>query len=310
VVEPTVDPCVALIMLMPTPAPVANPPVVIVATEIVADPHVTEPVKFCVLLSLYVPVAVNCNVKPLAIDGFTGVTVIDCSVALPTIRTVEPTTDPNVALIVLVPTPMPVASPPGLIVATESVAEPQVTELVRFCMLPSVYVPVAANCCVKPFAIDGFVGVTAIDCSVGAVTVNVVLPTTNPSVALIELMPTPAPVASPAAVIVATEVVAEAHVTEPVKFCVLLSLYVPVATNCCGRPLAIDGFTGVTVIDSSVALPTVITVDPTTDPIVALMVLVPVDTAVARPPAAIVATEVFVEAQVTVPVKFWVLLSV
>jgi hypothetical protein len=55
---------------------------------------------------------------------------------------------------------------------------------------------------------------------------------------------------------------------------------------------------------------TVITVDPTTAPIVALMVLVPVATAVARPPVAIVATEVFVEAQVTDPVKFCVLLSV
>ena len=29
------------------------------------------------------------------------------------------------------------------------------------------------NCCVRPLAIDGFAGVTAIDCSVGAVTVSV-----------------------------------------------------------------------------------------------------------------------------------------
>ena len=44
------------------------------------------------LLSLKVPVAVNCCVAPLAIDGFAGVTAIDCSVAAVTVSTVEPLT--------------------------------------------------------------------------------------------------------------------------------------------------------------------------------------------------------------------------
>ena len=59
-----------------------------------------------------------------------------------------------------------------MIVATAGVADAHVTWLVRFCVLLSLYVPVAVNCCVVPFAIDGFAGVTAIDCSVAAVTVN------------------------------------------------------------------------------------------------------------------------------------------
>jgi hypothetical protein len=71
---------------------------------------------------------------------------------------------------------------------------------------------------------DGFAGVTAIDCSVAAVTVSIAEPTTDPEVALIVLLPVPAPVAKPPAVIVATPGVADAHVTEDVRFCVLLSL--------------------------------------------------------------------------------------
>jgi hypothetical protein len=51
-VEPETDPDVALMTLVPTPAPVARPPEVMVAVEIVADAHVTDAVRFCVLLSL------------------------------------------------------------------------------------------------------------------------------------------------------------------------------------------------------------------------------------------------------------------
>ena len=84
----------------------------IVATVVVAEPTSPLAVRFCVLLSLYVPVAVNCCVGPLAIDGFAGVTAIDCSVAAVTVSTVEPTSlAPDVALIVLVPTATPVARP-------------------------------------------------------------------------------------------------------------------------------------------------------------------------------------------------------
>jgi hypothetical protein len=73
-------------------------------------------------------------------------------------------------------------------------------------------------------AIEGFAGVTAIDCSVGAVTVSTVDPTTDPDVALIVLVPVARPVAKPLPVIAATPDVADAQVTEAVKFCVLLSL--------------------------------------------------------------------------------------
>ena len=49
------------------------------------------------------------------------------------------------------------------IVATEVVADAQVTWLVRFGVEPSEKVPVAVNCCVRPLATLGLAGVTAID---------------------------------------------------------------------------------------------------------------------------------------------------
>jgi hypothetical protein len=66
--------------------------------------------------------------------------------------------------------------------------------------------------------IEGFAGVTAMDCSVAAVTVNPVDPTTEVEVAEIVEVPTPAPVARPAAVIVAVAVFDELQVTAPVRF--------------------------------------------------------------------------------------------
>ena len=80
------------------------------------------------------------------------------------------------------------------------------------------------NCCVAPLVIDGFAGVTAIDCNVAAVTVKTVEPLTAPRVALMLLVPTPAPVPRPPAVIVAVAGVAEDHVTEAVMLAVVLSL--------------------------------------------------------------------------------------
>ena len=60
-----------------------------------------------------------------------------------------------------------------LIVPTFVDEELHATVLVRFWVLPSVYVPVAANCWVLPFGIDGPVGLTAIDTSTGEVTARV-----------------------------------------------------------------------------------------------------------------------------------------
>ena len=79
--------------------------------------------------------------------------------------------------------------------------------------------------------------------------------------------------------------------------------------NCCVALLVIEGFAGVTAIDTSTGAVTVRFVDPLIDPEVARIVVLPVATPVASPPLVIVATAVFVELQVTELVRFCVLLS-
>ena len=82
--------------------------------------------------------------------GDVGVTAIETRVAAVTVREVDPVMEPEVAVIVVVPTPAPDTRPcvPELllIVATLGLDELQVTESVKVCMLPSEYVPVAMNC--------------------------------------------------------------------------------------------------------------------------------------------------------------------
>ncbi len=69
----------------------------------------------------------------------------------------------------------------------------------------------------------GLAGVTAIDCSVAAVTVSVAVPERLPQVAVMTDDPTATLVARPPAEIVATEVVPEDHATKAVMSCVVLS---------------------------------------------------------------------------------------
>ena len=73
-------------------------------------------------------------------------------------------------------------------------------------------------------------------------------------------------------------------------------------------PLGIDGFTGVTVIDTSTAGPTVMVVLPDT-PELALTWVAPCATPVARPLEVMVATLVIDEVQLTVLVRSFVLPS-
>ena len=80
VVVPLTVPDTALIVVVPAAAAVASPPEVIVATAVVDDDQVAVLVKFCVVLSLNDPVAVNCCVEPVWSDGALGLNEIDTRV--------------------------------------------------------------------------------------------------------------------------------------------------------------------------------------------------------------------------------------
>src|SRR6185295_11677983 len=85
-----------------------------------------------------------------------------------TVRFVLPAAVPSVAEMVVLPGLTAVARPVLLIVATLVLEDVHATWLVRFCVVPLEYVPVAVNCCVAPVEIVGVAGVTAMDETVGA----------------------------------------------------------------------------------------------------------------------------------------------
>ena len=143
------------------------------------------------------PIAVNCGAPPKGTATVCGLIAIDTNVAAVTVNKVEPVTVPELAFTVAVPAPALVARPLASMLAVEGVFDDHATVPVRSCMLPSVNVPVAVNCCFVPSAIDGSGGVTAMDTSAAAVTVNVAVPVTEPEAAVIFAEPVLTLVAKP-----------------------------------------------------------------------------------------------------------------
>jgi hypothetical protein len=189
VADPPIDPAVAVMMAVPTPCPLANPPLAMLAT-VDDEVQLTVLVRSCTLPSLYVPVTANCWLVPLAIEALPGFTTNDTRTGAVTARLAEPViVPPEVAVIVVTPGSTLAASPPLLTVAIVVADEVQVAVLVRFCVLPSLYVPVAVNCCVYPAATDAVPGVTATEANTGAVTVSVAEPWIVPEVAAIVVVP-------------------------------------------------------------------------------------------------------------------------
>lgn len=195
------SPTVAVTVAVPTPTLLANPAALVVAVETVSDDHVAVLVRSCVPPSVNVPVAVNCSLVPSAIDGVAGVTANDTSAAVLTVSVVDPLTEPEVAVIVAVPSPTllpkPCVGAALLIVATVAVSEPHCTVLVMFCVLPSVYVPVAVNCSLVPSGMVGIAGVTAIETSTAGLMVSVVEPLIVPDVAVTVVLPRATLLATP-----------------------------------------------------------------------------------------------------------------
>jgi hypothetical protein len=163
-------------------------------------------------------------VVPSRIEALVGVTAIETGAAGETVSVVCPETVPEAAVMVAGPVACEMPNPVDETVATADADELQTTVEVRFCVLPSEYVPVAANCCVVPKGIVLFAGVTAIDSRARGVTARAVPPLTVPLTALIVVLPDASPLASPPAVIVATVVEEEAHVTVVVRSFVVPSL--------------------------------------------------------------------------------------
>lgn len=83
---------------------------------------------------------------PLAVDELDALMVIDCSVAAVTVRAKLLELIPFWAAVMLLePMATPVAKPLALILAVAEFELVQAAEFVKFCVLPSLKVPVAVN---------------------------------------------------------------------------------------------------------------------------------------------------------------------
>jgi hypothetical protein len=110
---------------------------------------------------------------------------------------VVPLAVPTVAVMPAEPIPTPCERPAESIVATDGVSDDQAAVLVRSMIVESEYVPVAVNCWLAPFWIEGFEGPTVIISSSAGFTLRVVEPETALTVADIVVEPTPLLAASP-----------------------------------------------------------------------------------------------------------------
>jgi hypothetical protein len=108
--------------------------------------QVTLLVRFSVLPSEYVPVAVNGCLPPRITCAVAGATAIDCRSGF-TVTVAEAEKEPSVAVIAAMPVLTPVTVP-ALTVATPGADEVHVAEEVTSDVEPSAYVPIAVSCLV------------------------------------------------------------------------------------------------------------------------------------------------------------------
>jgi hypothetical protein len=177
----------------------------------------------------------------------TGVTAL-------TTRDAVEVTVPETAVMVVVPAPMPVASPEdATIVAILALEALQVTDAVTSLVELSLNVPAAVNCCVPPTNTVAVDGAIAMDFKTTAFTVKVADPVIELDAALIVVVPEAIPDARPVEEIDAVVPADDVHATDVDKSFVVPSEYVASAENCCCPPMKIDGVDGETVRDFSVA---------------------------------------------------------
>lgn len=225
--EPLLPLNVAVMVVDPAFRAVTSPEVLTEATPPTLDNHVAVALTSCVLPSLYEAVAVSWLVVPVAISKVAGVTATDCSDAAFTCNAVTPERAPIEAVIVEFPAETAVARPELSIVAILPFDDVQVALLEISCVLPSLNVPVAVNCCVAPAAIEGLAGVTRIEAMIAEVTVVDALAVIDPTVAVIVTLPMATVVTTPLLSTVAIVVSEESQVGE--STCVLPSVNSPIA---------------------------------------------------------------------------------
>jgi hypothetical protein len=305
-------------VVVPVPALVARPELLIMATPVLLEVQFEKMVKTSVVPSLKVPFAVNWSVDPSEIGpGVFGEIVTLVRFAFVTCRPLrDPLAPAKTAVMFVVPGATPVTIPAfRLTVATLGFEDVQIAMFVIFWVLPSAKCPVAVSwteVCSASFEPRlGALIVSDVTCD--DVTSSPLLPLIMFWVAVIFVVPEPCAVAIPLDVMVATAWLEELQETVRVIIWWVPSLYVPVAMNEIAPPGAVNELP-VTAIDCNVAVVTVTLAETATLPrlagATALIVTVPGATEVTSPllpPELLtVAKAEFEDAQFACTVRSWV----
>ena len=212
VAVPDIPSLVAVIVVLPTPEPVATPDADTVATAVLLDVQVTvRPVSVVPFASFNV--AVNVDVEPLATVAVVGATVTVATGTAVTVTVPEPETPSLVAVIVAVPGINPKTAPDaGFTVATSVLLELHVTA--RFVTTaPLASFTTAVKVVLPPVVILALGGDTTTLPMGGTSTFTVVEPDFPSLVAVIVVVPGVPPVTTPVDDTVAMAVLLDAHVT-------------------------------------------------------------------------------------------------
>jgi hypothetical protein len=187
---------------------------------------------------------------------------IDTSTGSATVVVSDTVTDSKVTVNVAVPVATPQTRPGALTSITVWSDEVQVDMAVMSSEVPSLNVPVATNERNVARGIDAEAGVMVMLVTVALVTTSVAEAETPPERAVMTVVPAETPTASPVLLTVATPGFEEVQLTELVRYCEVLSVNLPRATNASVVFFAICAVAGLRVIETSAGGATVTVVEP------------------------------------------------
>ena len=284
-------PEVAVMVAVPTAAAVTAPDDDTVATEALDVVHTTV-ASLIVVPFWSTTVAVSCCVDPTDEKlKLVGDSVIVVGTNTMTVTDAVALTEPDVAVIVAVPSPTDVTAPDDDTVATAALDVVHVT-VGLLIVLPFWSTTVAVSCCVDPTVENGrLVGDSVIVVGIVKVTVTVAVALAAPEVAVTIALPEPTAVTRPDTETVATEEADVAHVTgAPLIVAPFWSMTVAVSWDVSPTDVKLK-IVDDNVIDDATGRVTVTDAVAFTEPDVALIIALPAPTDVTAPDDDTVATD-------------------
>ena len=213
--EPVLPPLMAVIVAVPTPAPVTRPVAVTVATAALLVVQFTG-WPFIALPDWSSRLAVSCCIEPTTTVAEAGVTlsVVTTATAPVTVITAVPDFPPEAAVIVAEPAASALTKPVALTVTAAALLDVHVTVWPLITLFDWSRT-VAASCCDAPTATDAAAGVTLTVVTTGATALTLIaaVPVFPLRVAVIVADPAATALTKPLALTVAIPLLLEVHVT-------------------------------------------------------------------------------------------------